>query len=163
MCSLRGPTGALPLSADAPVTVGRATLGDSHGHVSRKQATVAVDAQGRITVESHGTNATGVRSGPEAEWQWLFKGDAVTVAHGAQLCLDKKATQPEALLTLHCAAPDLNEPTAASAPVPAAAAPAEWLWQSSIANDEWRPFPVEQVAAIEAAHAAGKPLSLIHI
>ena len=171
---------AVPLSPGATCEVGRGNLDRGnlgrgnlgHGnHVSRVQAALSLDAAGgTVLVMSLGTNPTGVRADPTAAWMWLTKGRSAQVSTSAQLCLDRKRTTTEALLTVELAAAPAAAPSCAAATsdasasntdaAPATAAGArcraKWMWQSSVSQDQWRPFSRAETEAIEAAWAANQ-------
>eukprot|EP00962_Isochrysis_galbana_P051700 scaffold23153_cov135-Isochrysis_galbana.AAC.3 len=160
--------------------LGRRDVAGAPATVSREQCRLfpaeAHAGQLALTVESCGTNPTGVRKHPAADWRWLGKNEHVGgVTTGWQLALDR-ALQASALFTVREAGASLagtgehftpavadeaqartgGGVPAGSGPRAAASRPVApaglWWWAR---GDGWSRYSHGQAALVEGAWAAG--------
>mmetsp|Transcript_74677 Transcript_74677/g.148414 ORF Transcript_74677/g.148414 Transcript_74677/m.148414 type:complete len:412 (+) Transcript_74677:92-1327(+) len=125
---------------------GRTQLGAAFKYVSRIQVAFHVGAapDSALSIESLGTNETGIRRGGTSAWTWLAKADApCSLSHGDLIALDKKRRDGTMFVVRK-----------AHAAVPSASAAAQWSWQM---GSQWQSFPLAVAARLEAAWQANEP------
>ena len=137
----------IELRDDANTSLGRYDVRALTATVSRVQCVLLPAGQATLTLESCGTNPTGVRESRSMAWQWLKKGDRVDgLSHGWQLALDR-ALPAEALFTLV----DRFAASLSMASGPGRRQ-AKWSWAC---GSGWRPFSSELTQLLEDAFNAG--------
>ena len=78
------------MTLESRTELGRQVLGPDFSFVSRLQAVAqALEAPGVVTIESLGTNPTGVRATGTKAWRWLAKGESTTLGLGDQVALSE--------------------------------------------------------------------------